>query len=102
VSKPRICLLPLFSHVNQRASPTARFYFNRKTISQYISPTFTHFSAGVGKARNKKCVIILHTFNEAAEAEFLDVIIGTKVLRIFLLAIHSHEFSRPFPLSKVV
>jgi hypothetical protein len=35
------------------------------------------------------------------EAEFLDVI-GTKVLRVFLLAIHSHLYQRIYSLSLII
>jgi hypothetical protein len=37
------------------------------------------------------CGVYLYIKNDYAEAEFLDVI-GTKVLIVFLLAIHSHHF----------
>jgi hypothetical protein len=45
-------------------------------------------------------VFVLGTFNRA-EDEFLDVI-GTKVLSVFLLAIHSHSTNGlpPFPFEK--
>jgi hypothetical protein len=34
---------------------------------------------------------LLHTLHSSAEADFLDVF-GTKVVRVFLLAIHSHSY----------
>ncbi len=45
-----------------------------------------------------------NSFRIRPEAEFLDVI-GTKVLRVFLLAVHNHltnGFNPPPPLTKVV
>jgi hypothetical protein len=47
---------------------------------------------GGGQSLNPSLVFTLYSKEEnGTEAEFLDVI-GTKVLRVFLLAIHSHLF----------
>ncbi len=63
--------------------------FNRQKLRQFINVCcFVH------GFKTQKSVISLTNHHGTAEAEFLDEI-QTKVLRVFLLAIHSHLYSFP-------
>jgi hypothetical protein len=64
----------------------------KSDVEEAAASTALDISAPSDQTSGGRSPRFLYYFSASTEAEFLDVI-GTKVLRVFLLAIHSHLFT---------
>jgi hypothetical protein len=68
------------------------FYTPRRTVYIYVFSTYFYSEGAFHFSKQRTSIFFTsRTYYSSPEAEFLDVI-GTKNLRVFLLAIHSHLY----------